>query len=112
MKASQSEVDRDQVSEHMHSFVRRLFTGAEVSVIGAARGPAGQLIRKMFFESCGGESLDAFRLPAESSKEYVLRVPLARPYEYSDAGPQRLYACLKRGEMRMAAAFSVEKQFL
>ena len=45
--------DEEETARHMAEFVRALTTGgpAEVTVIGASRGPAGQLIRRMFLEA-------------------------------------------------------------
>jgi hypothetical protein len=46
--------DRDGVSKHTADFVNDLCNqrpGAEVAVLGAARGPAGRLIRRMFLEA-------------------------------------------------------------
>ena len=47
--------DEEETARHMAEFVRGLTTGgggpAEVAVIGASRGPAGQLIRRMFLEA-------------------------------------------------------------
>ena len=43
--------DPAQVSGHMESFVRELYTQPEVKVVGAARGPAGHLITRLFIEA-------------------------------------------------------------
>ena len=44
--------DEEATARHMAEFVRALTGGsAEVAVIGASRGPAGQLIRRMFLEA-------------------------------------------------------------
>ncbi len=43
--------DKDSVSNFMEAFVRELYGGPEVAVVGGPRGPAGQLIRRMFLEA-------------------------------------------------------------
>ena len=44
--------DEEETARHMTDFVRQLTEGnPEVAVIGASRGPAGQLIRRMFLEA-------------------------------------------------------------
>ena len=44
--------DEEETARHMAEFVRELTGGSpEVAVIGASRGPAGQLIRRMFLEA-------------------------------------------------------------
>ena len=56
VKGSAIPGDEEETARHMAEFVRALTTGgggpaAEVAVIGASRGPAGQLIRRMFLEA-------------------------------------------------------------
>ena len=49
---STSPGDEEETARHMSDFVRELTGGSpEVTVIGASRGPAGQLIRRMFLEA-------------------------------------------------------------
>ncbi len=50
--------------------------------------------------------------PAPESKEFILRTFANRPFKYSAACPQRMYALIRDNEFRVAGAFSVDKQFL
>jgi hypothetical protein len=36
----------------------------------------------------------------------------SRPFSYSAACPQRMYALVRESEFRLAGAFSIDKQFL
>ncbi len=115
--------DEEDAARHMTDFVRELTLRAEVPVIGAGRGHAGQLIRRMFLEAkkslhmisddfdggSGGE-LDPF--PEPHSREYILRKSTSRPFPYSHPSPQRIYCCIRRDMFRLAGAFTVDKQYL
>ena len=50
--------------------------------------------------------------PVPESKEFILRTFANRPFSYSAACPQRMYALVKDNEFRVAAAVSIDKQFL
>ena len=112
--------DKVAVGSQMEAFVRQLYTSPEVNVIGASRGPAGQLIRKMFAEAMREREMitedmvvneeDIF--PAAYSREYIIRSYVPRPRIYSAKSPQRLYLCIKRNEFRMAGAFTIDTESL
>ena len=119
VKRDQSPGDQDQVTKHMEDFVQALYSQPEVNVIGAARGPAGQLIRKMFLEeqralhmAMDMEDSKINPFPQIFSKEYVLKLSTSRPYVHSRPTPQRLYALMNGREFRVAGAFSIDKQYL
>ena len=50
--------------------------------------------------------------PDPEMKEFILRTFASRPYSYSAASPQRMYAMVKRSEFRLAGAVSIDKIFL
>ncbi len=50
--------------------------------------------------------------PAPESKEFILKTFANRPFNYSAPCPQRMYAKVGENTFRVAAAFSVDKQFL
>ena len=116
--------DVNAVKKQMKDFVKRLYTETEVPVLGAGRGPTGQLICKMFGDARRAENmiLDEFDVEVENnsmnifprpeSREFVLRTCVGRPYPYSQSAPQRMYCCLKEQEFRIAGAFTIDKQFL
>ena len=122
--------DVDAVKKQMRDFVRNLYTPeSEVPVLGAGRGPTGQLICKMFADAKRADSMispddedylisdasgcnsnDIF--PRAESREFVLRTCVGRPYPYSQSAPQRMYCLVKDNEFRVAGAFTIDKQFL
>ncbi|TRY78537.1 hypothetical protein TCAL_04254 [Tigriopus californicus] len=115
--------DQEQVARQMEDFVRQLYSCPEVKVVGASRGPAGQLIQKMFkeaekatqmitddMEAVTDAPLKVF--PAPVSREYIIRVAVPRPFPYSAKSPQRLYVCIKDKEFRLAGAFTLDKEYL
>lgn len=119
VRMEQTPEDLAQVTQHMENFVRALYVQPEVSVIGAARGPGGQLIRKMFIEeqralqsAMDAEVTKISPFPQIFSKEYVLKLSTKRPYIHSRPTPQRLYAFMNGREFRAAGAFSIDKQYL
>ena len=114
--------DQDDVSKHMEHFVQDLYAKKEVKVVGASRGPAGQLIRQMFQEAHRAKEMlvrdvdshlveDEVVFPPEFSKEYIIRLSCPSPYPYSGKSPQRMYCCIKDNEFRLAGAFSVDKLY-
>ena len=50
--------------------------------------------------------------PDPEMKEFILRTFANRPFSYSAASPQRMYAMVRRSEFRLAGAFSIDKNFL
>ena len=119
VRMDQSQEDLAQVTQHMENFVQALYVQPEVNVIGAARGPGGQLLRKMFIEEQKAlllaMDLDNSKVnpfPQIFSKEYVLKLLTKRPYAHSRPTPQRLYAFMNGREFRAAGAFSIDKQYL
>merc|ERR1711997_653816 len=101
------------VKKQMKDFVRNLYTPeSEVSVLGAGRGPTGQLICKMFADASRADNMispeddeypnadtsscnfwDIF--PRAESREFVLKTCVGRPYPYSQSAPQRMYCRVK-----------------
>lgn len=113
VKSEASPQDKAEVVRHMGEFVRDLYTKSEVKVIGASRGPAGQLITNMFKDAQKAKGVKVGNLfPFTYSQEYILRTMLKRPYGYSRSAPQRLYCCIKDGEFRMAGAFTLSKDIM
>eukprot|EP00095_Tigriopus_kingsejongensis_P007273 maker-scaffold144_size312663-snap-gene-2.35 protein:Tk07273 transcript:maker-scaffold144_size312663-snap-gene-2.35-mRNA-1 annotation:"hypothetical protein BRAFLDRAFT_221256" len=113
--------DQEAVASQMDDFVRQLYSKPEVKVVGASRGPAGQLIQKMFKEAEKATQMitedmecspDLKVFPRPVSREYIIRVVVPRPFPYSSKCPQRLYCCIKDREFRLAGAFSLDKQYL
>ena len=51
-------------------------------------------------------------LPPVETSEYFLRALVPRPGELSRPTPQSLYCCIKRGEFRLAGAFTVDKHLM
>ena len=51
-------------------------------------------------------------LPPVTSSEYFIRALVPRPGARRRRSPQLLYGCLRRGEFRMAGAFTVDKHIL
>ncbi len=112
--------DKEAVGIQMREFVKNLFSKPEVPALGAARGPVGQLITRMFKDAyrashmiLGEEDFDDSRpFPRPVAREFILKTKVGRPYTYSKAGPQRMYCRLKNHEFRVAGAFTLDKTFL
>jgi len=112
--------DKEAVSQQMRNFVKDLFSKSEVNAIGAARGPVGQLVTQMFKDAhrashmiLGDESIENVKpFPKPFSREFVLKVNVARPYVYSQPSPQRIYCRLRQNEFRVAGAFTIDQQFM
>ncbi|XP_065108539.1 rab3 GTPase-activating protein catalytic subunit isoform X1 [Paramisgurnus dabryanus] len=119
--------------EELERFVSCLLEEPEVSVIGAGRGPAGNIIHKLFVGSqrladCSDEAAllspmeeetagvtddkkAVVDFPAPAGREILLRTCVPRPAPYSKALPQRLFCVLTREEFRLAGAFSSDTSF-
>ena len=111
--------DKEAVNLQMKSFVQAIFSRPEVNAIGASRGPAGQLVTQMFKDAFRASQMileedgaDSNPFPKPFSREFVLKVNVARPYLYSQPSPQRLYCRLRHHEFRLAGAFMVDQQFM
>lgn len=113
--------DVEAVASQMETFVQNLYMLPEVGVVGAGRGPAGQLIQAMFREAqkaahmfTSDEGLTSQQIfPPPDSREYILRTSATRPLAHSRETPQRMYCCIKKsGVFRLAGAFSVDKLHL
>ncbi|KAL1267284.1 hypothetical protein QQF64_032647 [Cirrhinus molitorella] len=120
--------ERDEDADELERFVSCLLEEPEVSVVGAGRGPAGNIIHKLFVSSQRAALLapmedEAGRsggtddrkavtdFPPPAGREVVLRTCVPRPAPYSKALPQRLYCVLMRDEFRLAGAFSSDTSF-
>ncbi len=113
------EDDQAAVGDQMKQFVKDLLCKQEVQAIGASRGPVGQLVLQMFNDAFKAsqmilDDLDVPKnpFPKPFSRQFVLKVSAPRPYAYSQPSPQRLYCQLKQHEFRLAAAFSIDQQFM
>ena len=96
----------------MEKFVRVLGTGGEVTVLGAARGPAGRLVQNMFKESHQDGCPRERGLPqTPSTKQFILRSLVSRPFPFSHPQPQRMYVKLAPGEFRLAGSFTIDRQY-
>ena len=118
--------DKEAVGQQMKNFVKDLFNKTEVSALGAARGPVGQLIIQMFKDAHRAsqmlddltpdeeENEDSTKnyFPKPFSREFVLKVSTGRPYTYSAPSPQRFFCRLTQNEFRVAGAFTLDQQFL
>ena len=118
--------DKEAVAQQMKNFVKDLFNKTEVSALGAARGPVGQLIIQMFKDAHRAsqmlddltpdeeENEDSTKnyFPKPYSREFVLKVSTGRPYTYSAPSPQRFFCRLTQNEFRVAGAFTLDQQFL
>ncbi|XP_074642793.1 rab3 GTPase-activating protein catalytic subunit-like isoform X2 [Tubulanus polymorphus] len=111
----------------LEKFVSSLLDQPEVDVIGAARGPAGKIIHKLFAsaqrsshmiledqmndcESRPPSTVPDFPEPA--GKEYILRTTVPRPAPYSRPTPQRMFCVLIKEDCRFAGAFSEDTTFM
>lgn len=120
--------DKEAVLKQMKEFVHNLYMMPEAIVLGAGRGPTGQMVRRMFRDAHkaanmitddsdedGDDGDDhgqwATVFPAPESKEFILRTWMKRPRPYSTKVPQRMYCCIK-DDLRVAGAFTIDKQFL
>ncbi|XP_076749790.1 RAB3 GTPase activating protein subunit 1 [Xylocopa sonorina] len=115
-------------SKEFTSFLIHLMRGKEVEVPDGSRGDIGSRITTMFrdaqkaalvmttlnsnpeIESNGDSKLKTF--PEPCCKEFILRIITPRPSPTSTPLPQRLYACLKRDDIRLAGFFSEDTIFL
>ena len=109
---SEGEKEQPDAVREMERFVSNLVTGTEVRVLGAARGPAGRLIQRMFRESEQEEHPREAGLPPPCTKQFIMRSLVSRPFPYSRPQPQRLYVKLAQGEFRLAGTFTQDRQFL
>ena len=110
--------DTDAVKKQMNDFIIRLYSEAEVPVLGSGRGPTGQLICKMFGDAYREENMTIEEdcniniFPEPESREFILRTCVGRPYPYSQSAPQRMYCSVTQNEFRVAGAYTIDKQFL
>ncbi|XP_071942593.1 rab3 GTPase-activating protein catalytic subunit-like [Antedon mediterranea] len=105
----------------METFVSSLLEQPEVPVIGAAKGPAGSLIKKLFIDaqrafkstdeegSSTGQNTSQF--PRPTGREFILRTSVPRPAPYSKPTHQRMFCVLMQDEFRIAGAFSEDTSF-
>ncbi|XP_056322006.1 rab3 GTPase-activating protein catalytic subunit [Danio aesculapii] len=122
------ERERDEDGDELERFVSSLLEEPEVCVSGAGRGPAGNIIHKLFVSSQraallapmeeetprsgGSDDRKAFPdFPPPAGREILLRTCVPRPAPYSKALPQRLFCVLMREEFRLAGAFSSDTSF-
>nr|XP_020635296.1 rab3 GTPase-activating protein catalytic subunit isoform X3 [Pogona vitticeps] len=131
--------DQEEERNDLERFVNSFLEQPEVSVIGAGRGPAGVIIRKLFVnaqrltesseevvammplddELKRSGSMDEKRLnsgvvtdfPPPAGREVILRTTIPRPAPYSKALPQRMYSVLTKEDFRLAGAFSSDTTF-
>uniref|UniRef100_A0A671Q419 Rab3 GTPase-activating protein catalytic subunit n=1 Tax=Sinocyclocheilus anshuiensis TaxID=1608454 RepID=A0A671Q419_9TELE len=120
--------EREEDADELERFVSCLLEEPEVSVVGAGRGPAGNIIHKLFVSSQRAALLapledEAGRsggtddrktvpdFPPPAGREVLLRTCVPRPAPYSKALPQRLFCVLLRDEFRLAGAFSSDTSF-
>ncbi|XP_017884521.1 rab3 GTPase-activating protein catalytic subunit isoform X2 [Ceratina calcarata] len=124
----QHKLGRNVDSKEFTSFLIQLMRGKEVDVPGGARGDIGSRITTMFrdaqiaalamtslnsnpeADSNGDSKVKTF--PEACCKEFILRLVTSRPSPTSTPTPQRMYACLKRDEIRLAGFFSEDTVFL
>lgn len=122
------EREREEDGDELERFVSSLLEEPEVCVSGAGRGPAGNVIHKLFvssqraallapmeeetLRSGGSDDRKAFPdFPPPAGREILLRTCVPRPAPYSKALPQRLFCVLMRDEFRLAGAFSSDTSF-
>ncbi|XP_043086418.1 LOW QUALITY PROTEIN: rab3 GTPase-activating protein catalytic subunit-like [Puntigrus tetrazona] len=127
--------EREEDADELERFVSCLLEEPEVSVVGAGRGPAGNVIHKLFVSSQRlADSSDEAALlapmedeagrsggtddrkavpdfPPPAGREVLLRTCVPRPAPYSKSLPQRLFCVLMRDEFRLAGAFSSDTSF-
>jgi Rab3 GTPase-activating protein catalytic subunit len=128
-----SEVSRAE----LRNFVSDLLEQPEVNVLGAARGPIGTIVHRLFITSQKhssnmlpdddepssndhgpGRSRSAIwsgslssEFPQPFGKEYILRMMINRPAPWSQPSPQRMHCVLSKGEFRLAGAFTTDTNF-
>ncbi|XP_033104847.1 rab3 GTPase-activating protein catalytic subunit-like isoform X2 [Anneissia japonica] len=107
----------------MDTFVSSLLEHPEVPVIGAAKGPAGSLIKKLFIEAHKAYRLaengdegsssthNSSKFPRPAGREFILRTTVPRPAPYSKPTHQRMFCVLMQDEFRVAGAFSEDTSF-
>ncbi|XP_064646210.1 rab3 GTPase-activating protein catalytic subunit-like [Lineus longissimus] len=108
-------------------FVSSLLDQPEVDVLGAAKGPAGKIIHKLFAMAQKSSHMIVDNdhdgktqrppstvpdFPEPAGKEYILRTVLPRPTPYSRPSPQRMFCVLVKDECRFAGAFSSDTTFM
>ncbi|KAJ7345818.1 hypothetical protein JRQ81_001768 [Phrynocephalus forsythii] len=131
--------DQEEQRSDLERFVNSFLEQPEVSVIGAGRGPAGVIIRKLFVnaqrlpesseevsammplddELKRSGSMEEKRLnagvvtdfPPPAGREVILRTTIPRPAPYSKPLPQRMYSVLTKEDFRLAGAFSSDTTF-
>ncbi|CAM1322145.1 RAB3GAP1 (predicted) [Pycnogonum litorale] len=123
--------EEDQATE---KFIYELLECKEVKVIGAGRGPIGQIIKGLFEEAQKSMNMifdDAplgngdkssvktselrhstiTEFPPASEKEFILRTAIPRPSTYSATTPQRMHCVLGKDSFRLAGAFTEDTTF-
>ncbi|XP_026463129.1 rab3 GTPase-activating protein catalytic subunit [Ctenocephalides felis] len=107
-------------NQEVNSLVGKLLEGVEVPLPGAAGGPLGEKVSRMFsdarrsemlLENDNNESIDNIILPAPVEKQYLLRVCCPRPACSSTASPQFLRAILRNKDFRLVGAFTNDTIF-
>ncbi|XP_069791286.1 rab3 GTPase-activating protein catalytic subunit isoform X2 [Narcine bancroftii] len=124
--------EKEDEREELERFLSCLLEQPEVPVIGACRGPIGNIIYKLFVNSQKASTLtpmddepekpdysDEYKsssgavseFPLPTGREIILRTTLPRPAPYSKSLPQRMYCVLLKDEFRLAGAFSSDTSF-
>ncbi|XP_036600622.1 rab3 GTPase-activating protein catalytic subunit [Trichosurus vulpecula] len=122
--------EQEEEREDLERFVSCLLEQPEVSVIGAGRGHAGNIIHKLFVNAQRAASMAPVEeelkrtssseerrqnsgsdFPAPAGRELILRTTVPRPAPYSKALPQRMYSVLTKEDFRLAGAFSADTSF-
>ncbi|CAH1790436.1 unnamed protein product [Owenia fusiformis] len=117
--------ESSEIQTTREKFIRSLLELPEVPVIGAARGPEGKIIHKLFAEaekasndldvdvapSLENQPPSGGDFPKPAGREYILRTEVPRPAPYSKPSPQRLHCTLLNNEFRLAGAFTEDTTF-
>lgn len=121
-----SKSSNHQGNQDFYSFLKTLVEKRQITPIpGGGRSPVGQQLAAAFNELSasdrnspsddpmnGSTRLDAGpssvkrKLPVASIKEFLLRTVAPRPYMFSRPSIHRLYASFRKGDCRIAGAFS------
>ncbi|KAI0217388.1 Rab3 GTPase-activating protein catalytic subunit [Lamellibrachia satsuma] len=128
-KFNEERHDVDISDEDLSSFVSTLLDQPEVDIMGAARGPLGIIIQRLFAtaqksaglfnlsederdsEEYTSRSSGSCDFPAPVGKEYILRTTVPRPAPWSRPSPQRMYCVLLKDDFRLAGAYSTDTTF-
>ena len=126
-KFSQEKSDLDISYNDLQEYVTAFLEQAEIPILGAARGPLGTIIHRLFVAA----QKSAYLLPEEEEeekeddkapvaipdfpspvgREYILRTADRRPSPWSRESPQRMYCVLQKDDFRLAGAFTADTTF-